>query len=107
MCKVEKVTDIDMAFGRIEGLLPKREDIPKEFFKDWNQWNNIASQWFFGGLKAKFKPKAEINQEDALRHVTAILSSFEPSHEHKIAGCAYLLHEFFEEITLHKETELA
>jgi hypothetical protein len=99
-----KVNDADLAFGGdMRILLPKYNDIPDEFKDHYNKWAKIVSDWFFGGLKnAKFTPKEGIDKSDALRHIKAIMTSWDPKHEHKEAGCAYLLSEFFEDVTYEK-----
>ena len=103
MIKIQEVSIIDVAFGgNIKKLLPKWEEIPEEF-KNMNnstKWNKVVSDWFFCGLKnAEWIPKDGIDSSKALAHVRAILVSFEPKHEHKEAGCAYLLNEWFEGVT--------
>lgn len=37
-----------------------------------------------------------VDRDKALVAIKAALGSFEPKHEHKEAGCAFLLHEWFE-----------
>lgn len=100
--KPQTVSDAEMAFGgRIKDLLPAMSAIPEEFHQGSNKWSRVVSTWFFKGLKgATFVPKPGIDQATALRHVGAIMGSFEPKHEHKTAGCAYLLSLWFESITL-------
>jgi hypothetical protein len=98
---VKDVNGLDLAFGRIDGLLPKWEDIPAEFKRSSNKWCRIVSQWFFSGLDgAEFKPKPGVNKSKALAHIQACLASWEPAHEHKEAGCAYLMSEFFEDVVV-------
>lgn len=103
MIKVQDVTGLDLAFGgSIKKLLPSYEEIPKEFkkFAGGPKWNSVVSDWFYKGIKgAKWIPKEGIDTNKALKHVQACLTSFEPSHEHKMAGCAYLLSEFFKDVT--------
>lgn len=92
------------AFGRnINALLPAWDEIPKEFQDDRSRWNKVASDWFFCGLRnAMWKPKVGIDTREALAHVSEIMASWEPKHEHKEAGCAYLLSEFFEDVKYDK-----
>lgn len=97
------VTGLEMAFGPeggIKKLLPPMSEIPEEFKRDHNPWCSVVSRWFFGGLTkeevAAWAPKEDIDKDMALRHVKAALGSFEPKHEHKEAGCAYLLSLWFE-----------
>lgn len=98
--KPEKVTDVDIAFGgNINKLLPLMEDIPEEFRKGHSKWNKVVRDWFFNGLKnSQWIPKEEIDPNDAIRHVQAVMGSFQPKHEHKEAGCAFLLSQFFEDV---------
>ncbi|MGG3806423.1 hypothetical protein [Metabacillus fastidiosus] len=39
-----KVTETDIKFGRIDGILPKIDEIPEEFFQEDNKWNKIISK---------------------------------------------------------------
>ncbi len=97
MIPVPKMTIADISFGNIK-YLPKNEDIPNEFKLDSNKANKMASDWFFGLLNKETMPKTKegLNKFEVLGAIRAILVSFEPSHEHKIAGVAYLINEWFE-----------
>lgn len=97
--------DIDrvgMAFPTsVDGMMPAYKDIPEEF-KNWNRptkWNKLVSAIFFGGLKKlELRPKPGVDQEKAFRHIRYIMGSWEPKHEHKEAGCAFLFSEWFEDV---------
>ena len=83
-------------------MLPPYEDIPKEF-KDWNhqiQWTKLARNWFYNGLggDVKWTPRPGIDTDAALRHIQYCLGSWEPKHEHKMAGCAYLMSIWFKRV---------
>lgn len=96
-----QVTDQEVAFGG--RLLPKYEDIPDEFKIlagcKRNKWVQLTEEWFYNGLKScRWHPKPGIDTEKALRHIKVIMVSFGPKHEHKIAGVAYLLSQFFEDV---------
>ena len=94
----EGVTALDMVFGplNLNEYLPSMAEIPEEF-QPWNNpWQELVSKWFFSGLKESPKPKEGINSTAALAHIRVILGSFEPKHEHKTAGCAYLMSLWFE-----------
>jgi hypothetical protein len=97
------VTDADMAFGGdMHKLMPEYSDIPKEF-KDFNSTHpmvKLIEKWFFMGLAegTKFIEREGINSKNALRHIRAIMVSFQPKHEHKIASCAYLLDKWFSSV---------
>ncbi len=103
MTKIEKpvaVPDIDFAFPAhvIGKYLPLWEDIPAEFKKnnDCHPYHRLAQDWFFTGLKnLKLECRPGIDQSAALRHLQTIMRSYEPKHEHKIAGVAYLIDIFY------------
>lgn len=101
MRKVPDINRLDMAFGNIKHLPPMSE-IPKRFSICSNTFQNkFVSKWFFGGLKdedlALLVPKSGVDKNKALAAIAAILRSFEPKHEHKEAGAAFLLSEWFED----------
>lgn len=76
--------------------MPAMKDIPEEFQQRKNIWQNLVADWFFCGLKSlEMTPKDGVDKAKAIRHVKAIMGSFEPQHEHKEAACAYLLAEWF------------
>ncbi len=83
-------------------LLPPMKDIPKKFHNMSNKWVRIVSRWFFSGLPkgTEFIPKPGVDKEKALRMLKTCLGSFEPKHEHKEAGVAYMLSEFFEDVNI-------
>jgi hypothetical protein len=94
--------DIDAANaafqGRVRGtLMPLMEDIPREFTTRGNAWADEVSKWFFDGVAADYHivPAEGIDRHRAMRHLSICLWSFEPKHEHKIAGCAYLMSLWF------------
>lgn len=97
--KPQEVNGVASAFGGdMKKLLPAMHEIPKEFQDSRTEWNKLVSQWFFGGLKSfDCVPKEGVDKSAAMKHVAAILRSWEPSHEHKEAGCAYLLSLWFVE----------
>lgn len=100
MITIPEISDVDIAFGNIDHL-PDYEEIPDEFknFNDRYGWPGFVSDWFFSGLKQedldRIEPKEGVDAKLALRAVSAILRSFLPKHEHKNAGAAYLMSEWF------------
>lgn len=98
------VTALDLSFGGdMKQLLPAWDTIPKEFKnQDGTNWNRIVSRWFFTGLPAEtnFIPNDGIDPVIAKRHLKAVLASWEPKHEHKEAGCAYLLARWFKDVQI-------
>jgi hypothetical protein len=95
-----EVSDVDIAFGgRTNELLPPVEDIPEEFWKGHTKWNKLIDDVFYGrNLNGEIYEKEGIDVHSAARHIKAILASFQPKHEHKMAGCAYLASRFFSDV---------
>jgi hypothetical protein len=88
------VTDLDLAFPShvIGSYLPLEKDIPKEFWKCHNTFNEMSESIFLGTTANwGFQLNQGIDLEMFKRHIKTCLGSFEPKHEHKIAGVAYLL----------------
>jgi len=106
MFKIQDVSGTDLVFGGdIKKLMPKYTEIPEEFKNrnSNNKWIKVVSDWFFNGLKnAKWIPKEEVDTKKALNHIKYILGSWEPKHEHKQASCAFLLNEWFDDVTYDK-----
>lgn len=89
--KPQEIPDALVAFpADVMELMPAMDDIPFEFKRYSNPWCKWQSEWFFSGLESFPKAKAGINQNTALRHLSAIQGSFQPQHEHKSAAVAYL-----------------
>jgi hypothetical protein len=106
--KPQKVTDVELAFpARIEHLIPKWEDIPEQYRKGQSAWGHrLFTDLFFHGLKKlEFVRKEDIDPDEAFRHIRAILGSYAPKHEHKVAACAYLFELWFESATWEKAPE--
>lgn len=96
----QPVDDIEMAFGgEVNKLLPPYEAIPEQFKRfQGTKWNRLFSAWFFRGLESYcLLPKEGIDESAALRHIRAVMASWEPKHEHKEAGVAYLFSLWFED----------
>lgn len=97
-----ETSDRDSAFGGdMKKLLPPWETIPKEFKDGHTKWNSFFSRWHFTGLPktTRVTPKEGIETAKALAHIKAVMASWEPKHEHKESGCAFLLSEFFEDFS--------
>lgn len=91
---IPELNDAEVAFGRVEGVLPDWDDIPKEFWKMHNPYCRVVSSLFFNGGSLQdfglaFKPG--VDERRAMRAIKACLGSWAPKHEHKEAGVAYLL----------------
>jgi hypothetical protein len=88
---------------RIDLLLPLYKDIPEDFKLergDARKWTKIVNEWFFNGMRSVrvIVKRKEIDQVVAMRHLKEIMNSWEPQHEHKIAGVAYLMSLWFDDI---------
>ena len=91
----------------INVLLPLKEAIPQEFwnYNPDNKWVTVAERWRYSGLPrgAVFVPKEGIDVGIAKMHLAAVLASWVPVQEHQIAGCAYLMSLWFDEVTFPDE----
>ena len=96
----KEVSDLDLAFpGDIleQGLLPAWEDVPEEL-KEESSWPAFVARMFYGDVGWP-KVKEGVDGVKAKRHIMGCLRSFQPKHEHKIAGVAWLMSQWFEEPT--------
>lgn len=96
------VSDVMLAFpADVVGLLPAEREIPEEFWRP-NDWERFAMHWFMHGLteSAEFYCKDGVDGATAVRHLQAILGSYQPKHEHKIAGVAYLCSLWFDKVLI-------
>lgn len=101
MYEIKEIDNVTLAFpADVQDLMPEYSAIPEEYKKTWNDHNEFVTMWFFNGLEnPQFYPKEGVDADKALRHISAIMGSFQPKHEHKTAACAFLLAEWFEKIT--------
>lgn len=103
MLEIPFVDDVTFAFpAKLKGILPEAKDIPERFWQSNNLYHNAAQVLFgFGGeaFNERFIMESKLSREDfdkAIRAIHTCLSSFEPKHEHKIAGVAYMMSEWFD-----------
>jgi len=81
-------------------LLPPMSVIPEAFRDERDPWCAVAQRWFFSGLTAgTLRALDGIDQTAALSHLAAVLRSFAPKHEHKMAGAAWLMSQWFHPAT--------
>lgn len=90
--------DVDAATaafpGSIRHLMPSRAEL-NSYSSGWGR--RLFNDWFYCGLKGiELAPKDGIDKARALRHIKAIMGSFEPKHEDKEAACALLFETWFE-----------
>ena len=85
--------------GDMKKLLPPMSEIPEEFKNGRGKWSDFFGKWYFSGLPktTQMRPKEGVETSKAISHIRAVMASWEPSHEHKEAGCAFLLSEFFDD----------
>lgn len=92
---VADITDVEHAFGTTK-LLPAVDDIPQEFIAG-NKYTELSSCLFRGDKLPNYV--VIFNEgfgdldivKDLNRCVHAHLRSFEPKHQHKIAGVGYMI----------------
>lgn len=91
----KEVSALDMAFPTsVKGYLPVYKDVPDEIRR--GPYADFISKWFFVGEDLScLVARDGVDRDKALRHIQYCMGSWEPKHEHKEAGCAMLLHEWF------------
>lgn len=102
--KPKKVTRLDLGFGPkvLSEYLPEWDEIPEDFKRkrgEAKKWTSIIDDWFFNGNRMGdivVITKEGVDRSTALGHISCILHSYEPKHEHKTAGAAYLLSLWFD-----------
>ncbi len=98
MLEIPEISDAEMVFG-VAPPLPAWEEIPEKFRQERSPFNRIASKLFFKGGRLSdlgLAPKEGVDLRMALRALECCLASFEPAHEHKEAGVAFMLSEWFD-----------
>ncbi len=102
MLSIPELNDVDVAFPTAPPL-PAWDDIPEDFRKNWHSdshpWCGITGKLFFtGGTLSDFglTSKDGVDSDKAHRAIRACLGSFAPKYEHKIAGVAFMLSEWFD-----------
>lgn len=96
---VARATEVEAAFGGGVSHLPAMEAIPREIYG--SPFYILAEDLFLLGKPGDSLPQMSLREDfepvvDKVElFIRSILSSFEPKHEHKIAGVALLLSEMF------------
>lgn len=99
-----EVSDLLIAFpARVMDLMPDRvfcEEALRAMPDRGRQWIEFQRRWFSLGLPKELVVDLHegVDGEMAFRQLKAIQGSFEPKHEHKEAGVAYLASRWFREI---------
>lgn len=96
-----KLTKLDLAFpANVIHMMPPYAELRTANYPRKRELEALVSRWFFSGMKnLKTKPREGVDVTKALAHLKCVLSSFEPSHEHKTAAVAFLINEWFEEFS--------
>ncbi len=100
--KPRKIDAVAAAFGAadVRDLLPPWDSIPDEFKGYRNPTVQTVERWFFDGGRLACKAKPWIDEKLARIHLGSVMRSFEPRHEHKVAGVAYLISLWFDEFEI-------
>lgn len=89
---LDTVTDVEVAFGTMK-LLPERSDIPNYDHRDF--YEQFVAAMFYGSPHPAgtlvMREGFEGRSAQMGKVVTAHLKSFEPEHERKMEGVAYML----------------
>lgn len=92
--KPKVVDQVTYAFPAdvVGSYLPALSEIPDEFKQEDNEYYKLAQHAFLNNVSIKAEAlKEDVDENTANRHLSAVLRSFEPKHEHKLSGVAYLL----------------
>lgn len=96
----KQLSEVEIVFPtNVTDLMPGHDEIPRDFFFGKNPYNEFISTWFYLGFnknKQGIRPREGIDHQAAFGHIAAILRSFEPGHNYKIAAAAYLMSQWFE-----------
>lgn len=103
--KPKPVNNLEIALGlanNTDKYLPKWEEIPEDFKRGYGEaqkWVKTVNDIFYCGVNiVEVKLKDGIDKKLALGHLMAVLLSFEPKHEHKMAGVSYLMSLWFDDL---------
>jgi hypothetical protein len=96
-----EIDAVTLAFpASVLHLMPDYQTLCDEFDKsESDKWSvRLFSDWFYFGIKGTegLIPREGIDKTKALRHIKAVMGSFEPKHEHKEMGVAWLFDKWFE-----------
>lgn len=93
------VDKVDAAFGGsgklLAKILPPMHSIPDEFTHESSLWVRWQQDWFYSGLKRWPVAREGVDMKKAMSNLIVIQRSWEPKHEHKQAGVAYLASLWF------------
>jgi len=92
------ISDNDIWMGTTK-LLPKRVEVPEEFqCGSASKWNKLFNDLFYFGLaELNITPKEGVDTNAALKCIKAHMASWEPKHQDKESGVAYMMSILFED----------
>jgi hypothetical protein len=100
---IPEITKPDIVFGTTKGL-PDYDTVPEDFKYGKTKWNMLFNDWFYSGIsELRFVKREGIDPEKAYDHIQALIKSFGSKHEHKEAGVAYLLSQYFKDVSYRKK----
>jgi hypothetical protein len=89
-------SDVTAFGGKASEILPRMSEIPEEFHRSNHPWCRWQQQWFFKGLDSVPVAKPGVDSRMAMANLACVQGSWEPKHEHKEAGVAYLASLWFD-----------
>jgi hypothetical protein len=92
-----KLDDADVVFGGAL-YMPRMEDLPEEYRCERADACRVAEHLFFKGGRLSdygYLCREDVDFGDALRAIKAVLGSFQPKHEHKIATVGWMIDKWF------------
>jgi hypothetical protein len=94
---IKSITAAEVAFSTTR-FLPELEAIPEDFTDGQNPYHSLANNLFMGAGagSGKLNFKLDVEPKEVADFTYAHLRSFSPSHEHKIAGVAYMMSFIFD-----------
>jgi hypothetical protein len=103
--KPKELSKLDVVLStNVSHLMPTKEPDYAEYRENWHRSKSWGSKlfmdMFYRGLTSlALVPKVGIDSDAALKHIRAIMSSWEPKHEDKVASCTFLFEHWFESAT--------
>lgn len=94
------VEDVDVAFpAHAMDVMPPMRDIPQKYLRN-HPYHLLLHAWMFTGLdeKVEFHMQPGVDGATAYRHLSVIVGSYQPKHEHKMAAFAFLCAQWFTKV---------
>lgn len=98
----KKITTEDIRNGNYKSVdfAPQMWQIPDEFKRTGDTWTAVASDlmWLGAAVVQRATPKPNIDRDQALLHIGAVLHAIDITVEHREAAAGYLLNQWFDRI---------